>query len=142
MSTVQILLSRLDKVKSMGRGRWIACCPAHEDKHPSLAIRETDDGKVLLHDFAGCSVYDVLFSVGLQVQDLFPPRPGPREILRTTRMPFSYADALRCISFEALLAATAACNLGNGVALDDKDRARLLQASSRINHALEVCGCR
>ena len=104
--TVQTLLSRLDRVKQTGPGRWIACCPAHDDKRPSLAIRETDDGKVLVHCFAECSVYDVLFSVGMKVQDLFPDAM-PRHALKAQRMPFSYADALRCISFEALLAATA-----------------------------------
>ena len=140
--TVQTLLSRLDRVKQTGRGRWVACCPAHDDKRPSLAITETDEGKVLVHDFGGCSVYDVLFSVGMKVQDLFPPSPGPREIMRTAKMPFSYADALRCISFEALLAATAACNLANGHPLTDVDKNRLLVASRRINHALEVCGCK
>ena len=140
--TVQTLLSRLDRVKSTGRGRWVACCPAHDSKsRQSLAITETDEGKVLVHDFGGCSVYDVLFAVGMKVQDLFPDAM-PRNAIKTQRMPFSYADALRCISFEALLAATAACNLANGHSLTDADKNRLLVASRRINHALEVCGCK
>lgn len=140
--TVEILLSRLDRVKQTGRGRWVACCPAHDDKNPSLAITETDDGKVLVHDFGGCSVYDVLFSVGLKVQDLFPPKATPYSDVKTTRMPFSYADALRCVSFEALLAAVAAGNIANGATLTDTDKARLMLASKRITQALEVCGCR
>lgn len=139
--TVQTLLSRLDRVKQTGRGRWVARCPAHDDKNPSLAIRETDDGKVLVHCFAECSIYDVLFSVDMKVQDLFPDAM-PRHALKAQRMPFSYADALRCISFEALLAATAACNLANGHPLTDADKNRLLVASRRINHALEVCECK
>lgn len=139
--SIQTLLSRLERVKQTGQGRWVACCPAHEDKHPSLSIRETDEGKVLIHDFAGCSVYDVLVAVGMKVQDLFPDSM-PRNAVRSQRMPFSYADALRCISFEALLAATAACNLANGHALSDTDKSRLLLASRRIDHALEVTGCK
>ena len=141
--TVEILLSRLNRVKQTGRGRWVACCPAHDDKRPSLAITETDDGKVLVHDFGGCSVYDVLFSVRMKVQDLFAGSGEmPRNALKTAKMPFSYADAMRCIAFESTLAAVAAGNLANGVTLTDTDKARLMLASKRINHALEVCGCR
>jgi 5S rRNA maturation endonuclease (ribonuclease M5) len=37
----------------------MAPCPAHEDRNPSLSIREID-GKVLLHCHAGCSQRDVI----------------------------------------------------------------------------------
>ncbi|WP_101605119.1 DNA primase [Bordetella trematum] len=142
MSNVQTFLSRLNKVKQTGRGRWVACCPAHDSKSgQSLAITETEDGKVLVHDFAGCSVYDVLAAVGMKVDDLFPDG-RPRSALKAQRMPFSYADALRCVSFEALLVAVAAGNLVRGVPLTDGDRKRLWLATNRINHALEVCQCK
>ena len=32
------LVSQLHKVKYTGHGRYIACCPAHDDRTPSLAI--------------------------------------------------------------------------------------------------------
>lgn len=40
-------------------GRWRgsygeACCPAHEDRTPSLSIRDGDDGKLLTHCHARC----------------------------------------------------------------------------------------
>jgi DNA primase len=38
---------------------WIATCPAHEDRNPSLSIREVD-GKILIHCHAGCSQRDVI----------------------------------------------------------------------------------
>ncbi len=140
--SLQTLLSRLDRVKQTGRGRWVACCPAHDSKsRQSLAITESEDGKVLVHDFGGCSVYDVLASVGMKVDDLFPDA-RPRSALKTNRMPFSYADALRCVSFEALLAAVAAGNLAQGMSLTLEDRNRLWLAANRINHALEVCQCK
>ncbi|MCZ8395884.1 DNA primase [Achromobacter ruhlandii] len=140
--SLQTLLSRLDRVKQTGRGRWVSCCPAHDSKsRQSLAITESEDGKVLVHDFGGCSVYDVLASVGMKVDDLFPDA-RPRSALKTNRMPFSYADALRCVSFEALLAAVAAGNLAQGMSLTLEDRNRLWLAANRINHALEVCQCK
>ncbi len=72
--TAAALLAKLDGVRSTGRGRWMARCPAHDDGRPSLSVREIDDGRVLVHDFAGCAVADVLNAVGLEVSDLFPDR--------------------------------------------------------------------
>jgi hypothetical protein len=39
--------------RKTGRG-WMACCPAHDDREPSLSIRDADDGKVLVRCHAGC----------------------------------------------------------------------------------------
>jgi putative DNA primase/helicase len=33
---------------------WMACCPAHNDREPSLSIRDADDGKVLVRCHSGC----------------------------------------------------------------------------------------
>ena len=62
----------LEKVKRTGAGRWIGRCPAHDDRSPSLALRELDDGRVLVHCFAGCSAQEVVTGVGLDLSDLFP----------------------------------------------------------------------
>lgn len=48
MSAAKVLLSRLDGVKEAGPGKWIARCCAHEDRKPSLSIREVED-RVLVH---------------------------------------------------------------------------------------------
>ena len=66
------LLSRLDKVKSNGRNQWTACCPAHDDRDPSLAVKVLSDGRILIKCFAGCGAADVVHSVGLTMSDLFP----------------------------------------------------------------------
>lgn len=39
---------------------WMACCPAHDDRTPSLSIRQGPDGRVLVKCFAGCSQTDVI----------------------------------------------------------------------------------
>ncbi|MFW5983297.1 MAG: hypothetical protein ACOCQ4_02260, partial [bacterium] len=36
-------------------GQYMALCPAHSDHNPSLSIKQGNNGKVLLHCFAGCS---------------------------------------------------------------------------------------
>ncbi len=71
MDIVENLLSRLDKVKSKGNDRWTACCAAHDDKTPSLAI-SVINGKVLLNCFSGCAAVDIVHAVGLDMCDLFP----------------------------------------------------------------------
>ena len=75
------VLGRLDKVKQAGAGQWKACCPGHDDKDPSLSIREADDGKVLLHCWAGCTAAEITAAIGLELRDLFPGekklRQGP-----------------------------------------------------------------
>ena len=37
-----------------GRG-WMACCPAHDDRTPSLSIADGAEGRILLTCFAGCT---------------------------------------------------------------------------------------
>ncbi|RMO71366.1 DUF927 domain-containing protein [Pseudomonas syringae group genomosp. 3] len=68
------ILQRLDGVKPSGKNRHMAKCPAHLDKSPSLSVSSTDDGRALIHCFAGCSSEDVLASIGLEFKDLFQGR--------------------------------------------------------------------
>src|SRR5215472_13401072 len=67
---VAYLVLRLDAKRS-GRG-WIAKCPAHDDRKPSLSISEGNDGRVLLKCLAGCDTHDVLAALGMTWRDLFP----------------------------------------------------------------------
>jgi hypothetical protein len=48
------LLSGLEGVRHC-TGGYTARCPAHDDRNPSLSIREIEDGRVLFHCFAGCT---------------------------------------------------------------------------------------
>ena len=52
-------LSGLDKFKRIKANEYVACCPAHDDRSPSLSITEASD-KVLVHCFSGCSQEEVL----------------------------------------------------------------------------------
>lgn len=69
------IIERLDKLSAAGENKWISRCPAHNDRNPSLSIRELDDGRVLIHCFAGCSATDVMSSIGLTLSDLYPINP-------------------------------------------------------------------
>lgn len=85
---IDTLLSRLDGVKHTASNKWLAKCPAHDDRHASLGIKLTDNDTVLMHCFAGCDTSTVLANIGLTFSDLFPettardfdptkPRPKP-----------------------------------------------------------------
>lgn len=67
---IDTVLSKLRKVKPNGDNSWLACCPAHDDRNPSLSVSVGDDGRVLLHCFAGCSSDAVRAALGLEWGDL------------------------------------------------------------------------
>ena len=134
--SIDTLLSRLDKVKRKAKGQWLACCPAHEDRSPSMTIAETDDGRVLIHCFSGCLVEEILSAVSLGFDALFPPKPESSNPKRPILKPYLPAVVLEALAFEALLVVTAARQLANGEALDDNDYQRLLLAAERLQGAV------
>jgi hypothetical protein len=132
------LLSRLDGVKRTGWCEWVACCPAHDDHHPSLSIKECEDGTILLKCFVGCDAHSVVFSAGLSLHDLFPPR-GLSHRRKGERRPFSATTILHSILSEAwVVAACARAQLAGP--LSDEDRKRLMLAVARIEEALAAGG--
>lgn len=77
---VALVLSRIQGARPNGRG-WMARCPAHEDRMPSLSIAQGDDGRALLHCHAGCAVKAICDALGIEERELFevgdaPPRPS------------------------------------------------------------------
>jgi CHC2 zinc finger len=130
------LLSRLSKVRGRN-GSWVACCPAHEDRSPSLSIREDAD-RVLVHCFAGCDVADVVAAVGLSLEDLFPPRQDAAEQPRHQRVRLPATDVMRCLHAEAWVVMVAAHNVAKGVRMTDEDMTRLRTAWQRIDEGMEA----
>jgi hypothetical protein len=134
------LLNRLEKVKG-SKGRWTACCPAHADRSPSLAITQLDDGRILLKCFAGCSVYEIVTAVGMDIGDLFPEEnklgyTHDTQSKKSERRPFYATDLMRIIHFEALITSIAAFDLAEGRQVSTEDRKRLKTAFERINEAV------
>jgi hypothetical protein len=65
-------------------GGWAARCPAHDDRTPSLSVRDTDHNKVLVHCHAGCQqgrVISALRGRGLWAE--YVPHPLARMARRT-----------------------------------------------------------
>ncbi|WP_296002235.1 CHC2 zinc finger domain-containing protein [Rugamonas sp.] len=135
--SIQNLLLNLQQVKKRGRDKWQACCPAHDDIHPSLAIRELDDGRILLHCFAGCGAAEVLGAIDMNFSDLYP-KPIGGNFLQGTRRQFSASDVLVGIAFETLVAWHFAKQLASNHELSDLERERLLTCARRLQNGMEA----
>lgn len=140
------LLSRLERVRKCGRG-WIARCPAHEDKTASLSVTAGDDGRVLLHCFAGCSAADVVAAAGLEIADLFIRKPradmtfAERAALREHARQAQWKAALNVLGLEAKVVIIAGRQIKQRKPLNDEDEQRLDVALQRIDDARGVlCG--
>jgi hypothetical protein len=133
---IENILSRLEKVKGRN-GAYTACCPAHSDKSPSLAIRELDDGRILIKCFADCSVQDILGAIGMDMNDLFP---NVNKDLPPVKRKYYASDLLRVIEFEAWVVSVAAYTMAQGLTLSEEDRTRMKVAQSRIMEAVKYVG--
>ena len=91
---VDLVLSRLNKVRSISGG-WEACCPSHSDDKPSLTIGIGREGQVLLHCHSGaaCSFTDICNALNLKPNDLWPEsNKKPKTQLRKEAT-YVYEDA-------------------------------------------------
>lgn len=133
---IENILTRLEKVKGRN-GAYTACCPAHGDKSPSLAIRELDDGRILMKCFANCSVQEIMGAIGMDIGDLFP---NVNKDLPQVKRKYYASDLLRVIEFEAWVVSVAAHTMSTGKKLSDADRDRMKVATARIMEAVKYVG--
>src|SRR5262245_16625521 len=67
--------------------RYYMChCPAHDDRKPSLSVSSGDDGRILLHCFAGCPTNAILYALGLTLRDIMPAKQRRRLDARQAAM--------------------------------------------------------
>ena len=138
MAKIDVLLTSLEKVKFKGSDRWIACCPAHKDKSPSLSVRLIDD-KILIHCFAGCGVDEIVSSIGLTLADLMPDRINEHGTSHSKIPTIPARDLLEFIHFEALIVTVALSDFLAHKSITQKDLNRVIQAQSRLSNALSEC---
>lgn len=97
---IDVFLPRLYRVRELPGRKWSTICPVHDDRSPSLSVRELADGTLLLRCFAGCGAGAIVAALGLSLRDLFPAKPsrgsGPLE-----RRPRNRADVERLVRTEA-----------------------------------------
>jgi len=142
-ANLDVLLSRLNSVRKCGSG-WVAKCPAHDDRNPSLSIGESDGGVVLLKCHAGCSACEVVNALGLEMSDLFPASSsGPgidRNHLRLRMREAELCASANVLGLESKVVQLCAHDACSGVAISDEDLARLNVACARIDLARALIG--
>jgi len=121
--TADKLLSCLDFVRQTGKDKWIARCPSHMDKSPSLSITEKDDGRVLIHCHAGCGAAEVLDAVGLDYSALFPEDLSQH---------YRAERRQRIESEDELVVAIAKSDMAKGEQLNQRDMDRYRLALARL----------
>ena len=73
------VLDKLD-VTSRSSEKAMCFCPAHDDRNnPSLSLK-AENGRLLLHCFAGCKPEDIVSKVGIGMQELFAEGGGGSSI--------------------------------------------------------------
>jgi hypothetical protein len=139
--SVDLLLSRLAGARKTRSNCWVARCPSHEDRSPSLSVRELADGRVLVHCFAGCDAGAIMAAVGLELDALFPPRPSDDGRRPRERNPFSPHDALRLIDREVQRAALLiVVTAKHPEQLTAERCTQLMRCANLIRRARHTCG--
>src|SRR5215510_2657598 len=72
--------------------QWQACCPAHDDRTPSLRITPTAD-KVLVYCHAQCPIDAILAALDLTMRDLFVHGAAHRHGHSSIVKVYDYVDA-------------------------------------------------
>ncbi len=136
MSDIDGFISGLEKVRRSGEGKYLACCPAHDDRSPSLAIKHTD-GKILLHCFAVCSVHEVVGALGMELSDLMPDNFTYQKGSKPSKL--SKYELFDRVVFESTILLVAIRQLFDGMPLTNNDMTRVKKAESTIDQIVREC---
>jgi 5S rRNA maturation endonuclease (ribonuclease M5) len=87
---VEEFLQRLDQVRRSGKG-WMARCPAHDDRTPSLSVNYIDS-KILVHCQARCTTEAVCAKLGIRMNELFGPTKSNAKKKSTIAAIYEYTN--------------------------------------------------
>jgi len=79
--------------------QYVARCPAHDDRSPSLSITERE-GKVLVKCFAGCPQCEVIAE--LRKRDVWEPESHPLSFSQRIECTYNYTDELGKLLYQVV----------------------------------------
>ncbi len=129
---VELVLSRLHGVIDRHNSAWMARCPAHDDRSPSLSVSRADDGRVLIYCNVGCTGDEIIGALGLSWNDLYPDtwEAAKARALQPVKL---RVDPLEV---ERYVLRIAAARAQRGEALNLEDEARVEVAKLRVQASL------
>ena len=75
---------KLKRLTFMGNGKFKACCPAHEDRNPSLYIAKGDKAW-MFKCWSGCSIQAICEAMDIKISDLwFDNSKPPKQNIKDT----------------------------------------------------------
>jgi len=138
-SRIGAVLNQLGRVQKRGE-QYRAKCPAHDGKSTtSLSVTETEDARILIHCFGGCSTQEVLDAIGMEFHDLMPERithnATPKEKLKWKQdaQHRDWVEQADILLHEARVLWLAADSIVKGKPLNDIDLERVKQSLSTID---------
>lgn len=130
--SIESFLSKLHKVRKRSHGKWMACCPVHQEVTPSLSIKD-DNGTILIHCFGcGAGGVDVCWALGINPTDLFPPNDNINYDGKPQRSYYSADHILDALQTEALVVQIISKDMLDCGKIDQETRDRLRLAVERI----------
>lgn len=129
---IDLVLERVQKARKVSADSYMACCPAHDDKSPSMRITQRD-GRVLIHCMAGCTPDDILDAIGLKWNDLYEDKWDAAKaaaFAQKTRMP-----RIDPLDHERTIIEIALSDDAKGKKFSMEDRARIELALERLEAA-------
>jgi hypothetical protein len=130
---VDHILDKLERVRRIKPDQWVACCPAHEDSTPSLAIRDTGD-KLLMRCYAGCTFQEIAESLGMRQHEFFRDGKEPKSGIPGV----SRRDIYRDLTVELMTAYVVTRDRAEGKQIAPHDVEREKLAWQRISKAMGV----
>jgi len=134
---LQKILNNLQKVKRTSEGKYIACCPAHNDRTASLAITDNGDGRILINCFAGCDTYSILIAIGLDWADVMP-ESAIGHAAKPIKAIIYASEALSIIKFETQVIMAIAYEIKKHGIVDNEMIKRLDNSMQTIHKAMEA----
>lgn len=119
------IVARLDHCRQVSSDSWMARCPSHDDRGPSLSIKDVGDGRTLIHCFAGCGANEVLDALGMDYSDLYPPQD---------RHQYAAERRHRERAVDELAVEIAMADMRKGKTLSEADKQRAREALYRMDN--------
>ena len=113
--------------------------PLRNDRTPSVYISETPEGTLLVKDFGGDSVAEMLAAIGVDIASLFPPRPD-QHYIKPTPARMAALDLVRYLKDDLLLVLAFARMIQRGEKPLETDFIALGKAIDRIHDGLTFGG--